>query len=141
MFKKHKNKIIISSLVIIGAILIIIGSLSSKKSSNDSFDFDNYTSKLENKLEDFLKSVDGITKAQVIITLDTSYEQIYGKDGDNYITINKEPVDISMISPKIRGVAIACTNGDSIEIQGRVTEIVSSYLGIPTNRIKIVAIK
>lgn len=141
MFKKHKNKIIISSLVIIGIFLILVGSFSTKKKDKSAFSFDDYTDSLEEKLEGFLKNVEGINKVRVIITLDTSYEEIYGKDGDDYITVNKEPVTISSLSPKIRGVAVACTNGDSIEVQRKITDIISAFLGIPTNRIKIVAIR
>lgn len=142
MFKRHKNKIIISSLVIIGILLILYGKLSTEKASTEEFDFKEYTEMLENKLESFLKEVDGINKATVIITLESSYGQsTQEQQVGSYFNSNGTDNDNStVILPKIRGVAIACTNGDNIDVQLKVTEIASRYLGISSNRIKIVSI-
>ncbi len=130
MPKRHRNKIIISSLVILGAILIIFGSISGKKSSQG---YEEYVNSIEKKLEEFLKSVDGIDEARVIITLDElSYE-----NSDELFGGNDETSSL----PSVRGVAVACTRGDNYEVQNKITQLVSSYLGIPTNRVKIVAIK
>lgn len=130
MPKRHRNKIIISSLVILGAILIIFGSISGKKSSQG---YEEYVNSIEKKLEEFLKSVDGIDEARVIITLDElSYE-----NSDELFGGNDETSSL----PSVRGVAVACTHGDNYEVQNKITQLVSSYLGIPTNRVKIVAIK
>ena len=130
MPKRHRNKIIISSLVILGVILIVIGTVSGKSGSNE---YEKYVDSIEAKLEDFLKSVDGINEAKVIITLEESErEKNEGIFGENS---KSEPV------PKVRGVAVACTNGDNYEVQNKITMLVSSYLGVPTNKIKIVAIK
>lgn len=135
MFKRHKNKIIISSLVIIGVFLLISGKLNSENNKKEDLDLDIYTKNIEAKLESFLMSVDGIDNAKVIITLESSF------DNESYIGFNQDANDSTdIISPKIRGVAIACTNGDDIEIQIKVTEIAASYLGISSNRIKIVSI-
>ena len=148
MFKKHKNKIIISSLVIIGVILILIGSFSKKKStSNDNFDAELYTEKLEKKIEEFLKNVAGISRVEVIVTLDSSKEDVYAQNQStfDYLIIDsqngKSGVKISEIYPTVRGIAIACTNGDDPSMQYKITEIISKYLGISSNKIKIVNIK
>jgi hypothetical protein len=147
MFKKHKNKIIISSLVIVGIILILAGSFSKKQSSTQSdFDAEIYTEKLEKKIEDFLKNVEGIKNANVIITLDTSKEDIYAQNQStfDYLIISssngESGIKISEVYPTVRGIAIACTNGDNPDVQYRITEIISKYLGISSNRIKIVSI-
>jgi hypothetical protein len=130
MPKRHRNKIIISSLVILGVILVIVGTTSAKKSHTE---YEDYISSTEEKLENFLKSVDGINEAKVIITVD----DLGTKDDDSLFSENDKDVSL----PNVRGVAIACTNGDNYEIQHKLTMLVSSYLGIPTNRVKIVAIK
>lgn len=141
MFKKHKNKIIISSLVIIGAILIIFSSFdfSDKKESLPTL----YTEALEEKIENFLKTVEGVNKAEVILTLDTSNESVYAKNAsglDYILTSDGKPISITEIYPTVRGVAIACTGGDRDDIKIKITELISAYLGISSNRIKIVGI-
>ena len=141
MFKKHKNKIIISSLVVLGILLIAIGSfdLPNKKDNSPNL----YTQALEEKIEIFLKNVDGINEAKVILTLDTSNENVYAQNsnGLDYILTNDgKPISITEIYPTVRGVAVACTGGDRDDIKIKVTELISAYLGISSNRIKIVSI-
>lgn len=142
MFKKNKNKIIICSLIVIGVLLILISSydFSDKKASNNS---SLYTEAIEKKIEDFLKKVDGINEVKAIVTLDTSEEKVYAQNsnGLDYILTNDgSPISITEIYPTVRGVAIACTNGDNDEIRMKITELISAYLGISSNRIKIVSI-
>lgn len=133
MLKGNKGKIIIASLIVLGVILILLGSFQGK-SKNES-PYDEYVSTLELKLEEFLKGVDGITEADVIIMLDE-----YGESNDNSTYVFSSNSDQSTTIPKIRGVAVAVSNGDSYQMQAKVTGIVSSYLGISSNKIKIVAL-
>ena len=99
---------------------------------------------LEEKIEAFLKKVDGIKEAKVVITLDSSVQKIYAQNENNLSYIlsgNGTPITVTELAPTIRGVGVACTNGDNYEVQNKITMLVSSYLGVPTNKIKIVAIK
>ena len=142
MFKKYKNKIIISSLVIIGIALILLSSFDFSKKKNDSLQT-LYTEALEDKIEDFLKNVDGINEAKVILTLDTSNESVYAQSSsglDYILTSDGKPISVTEIYPTVRGVAIACTGGERDDIKIKVTELISAYLGISSNRIKIVGI-
>ena len=50
--------------------------------------------------------------------------------GDKTVLINE-------IYPQIRGVAIVCTNGDNVQIQKKVTELISASLGISSGRITV----
>ena len=141
MFKK--NKILICSLLIIGVLLLLISSFDfSKKDEKDTSSY-LYTEALEKKIEEFLKKVDGIYEAKVIVTLDTTEEKVYAQNssGLDYILTNEgAPISITEIYPTVRGVAIACTNGDEDETKMKITELISAYLGISSNRIKIVSI-
>ncbi|MBQ3040869.1 MAG: hypothetical protein IJD42_04645 [Clostridia bacterium] len=134
MQKRNRNKIIISSLVILGALLILVGSFGGAEQKSQSYS--EYTEELEGKIEDFLKKVDGISDAEVIITLE---EYSVGEEYTGSFLGDEDSTSASL--PKVRGVAIACTNGDDYKVQMTVTEIVSKYLGISTNRIKIVSKK
>lgn len=142
MIKKHKNKIIVVGLLLLGVLLILFSTLKSKstKSADIEFSCEEYTKALEEKLEKFLLSVDGIHNVNVIITLDSSQEKLYSSDESSLSLIGKENTSASMeIYPYVRGVAIACTNGDNDYVRNKLTRLISAYLGIPTNRIEIVS--
>ena len=147
MFKKYKNKIIISSLVIIGIVLILSGSIVKSNNSSDKndFDADEYTKKLEEKTEDFLRSVKGIKDVKVVIFLDSSSEKVYAqnKSSLDYLTVNsgggESAVYLGETYPVIRGVAVSCTNGDDASVQVEITELICRYLGISSSRVKIVS--
>ena len=146
MIKKHKNKIIVIGLLILGILLILFGTVknkTSKKTANE-LSCEEYTKMLEEKIEKFLLSVDGIHNVNVIITLDSSSEQVFqsGSSSLSLITGTKEQDNKDArleIYPYVRGVAIACTNGDNDFIKNKITRLVSAYLGIATNRIEIVS--
>ena len=147
MFSKHKSKIIIISLLALGIILILLGSQKSENDSTSTFSSKEYTEMLEEKLEKFLLTVDGINKVNVLITLDTSSEQVYAQNQSSFdfITINnsgkESPVYVTEIFPTIRGIAITCSNGDRDDVKIKITKLVSAYLGVSSNRIEIVGTK
>jgi hypothetical protein len=144
MLKKYKSKIIIAIFAIVGILLILLGSIGFKDSkTNNSFSVSSYTNEIEKKLESFLKNVDGIDRVDVIVTLDISNEKVYAKNEGAYEYIfssNGDPISIAEIYPYVRGVGVACTNGQNDYVKKELTELISSYLGISTNRIKIVPI-
>ena len=149
MIKKSKSIIVLAVIAGIGIILILFGSISIRDSTNNEkvLDHIEYTSQLENKIESFLLSIEGIKKVDVIITLDTSNEHVYAQNQSTYdfLTINsnngESPVYITEIYPTVRGVAISCTGGDRDDVKMKITKLVSAYLGISSNRIEIVPIK
>ena len=129
--------------MIIGVLLLVFSSAKLSDKKTDEFSVITYTKELEKKLEGFLKSVEGINKVEVIITLECSNEHVYAKNESSYdyiISSNGNLVEITEVFPVVRGVAIACTNGSNDIVQKEITELVSSYLGISSNRIKIVSI-
>ena len=148
MIKKNKSIIIIGAICALGIMLILLGSINIRDSTvKEEISYELYTTELEKKIESFLLSIEGIKKAQVIVTLDTSNEHVYAQNQStfDFLTINsgngESPVHITDIYPTVRGIAISCTNGNSDETRMRITKLISAYLGISTNRIEIVAIK
>ncbi len=107
-----------------------------------------YTDKMEEKLETFLGSIDGIEDVNVFLTYDGGNEYEYAEKGKNgegatdYLIIKngdgEEAVTVKEIYPRIRGVAISCTGGNSPAVKERITESVSAALGIPTSKICVV---
>lgn len=136
MLSKNKNKIIVFSLVVAGILLIFGGNLIKKQESGEEkFDVQQYTASLENKIENFLINVKGINEVKVIVYLDNSSEKVYSQGNRSGSGASTE------VLPTVRGVAIACTNGDSDDVRAEINGLVSSYLGISSARIKIVAIR
>ena len=145
---KKKKFILTALLALVGVCLIVFSNMSqSSEPVSQEIDYDEYTRYLEEKLEEFILSMDGIKKANVILTLDTSSEQIYAQNQSNYdfLTISsgngESPVKVTEVFTTIRGVAVACTGGDNDEVKMKLTRLISAYLGISSNRIEIVNIK
>jgi len=149
MLKKNKRIIAIGAIAVFGVVLIALSSISVRDSttSDTTLSYEEYTTELEKKIEGFLLSINGIKKARVIVTLDTSNEHVYAQNQSTYdfLTISsgnsESPVHITDIYPTVRGIAISCTDGDNNEVKMRITKLVSAYLGISSNRIEIVSIK
>ena len=149
MLKKNKALIILVIVSAVGLLLLLFSNTNIRDSTKeaDVLDCAAYTKELENKIENFLLSIEGIKKAEVIITLDTSNEHVYAQNQSTYdfLTINSDngesPVYITEIYPTVRGIAISCTNGDNDDVKMKITKLISAYLGISSNRIEIVPIK
>ncbi len=110
-----------------------------------------YTDTLEKKIENLVTSVSGITEAKVLLTLDCSTEYIYAQNttqsaggtgySADYVLLNGGEdggaVLLMEIYPKIRGIAVVCTDGDSVTTRQTVVELLSAALGVSANRIKV----
>ena len=148
ILKKHKSKFIIILAVIFGILLIVLsGKANTKKEGQNEMSSLEYTQMMEEKIADFLLSIDGINDVKVVVTLDTSSEQVYAQNQTTYdfLTIDSDhgesPVNVTEIYPTVRGVAIACTNGNDDRVKMQLTKLISAYLGISSNRIEIIGIK
>ena len=143
-----KTKYFIPSIaVILGLILIILPT--NKKSGQkdtDTPDISYYSEELEAKITDLLLDVEGIEKAKVVITLEDTGKRVLAENTSSssteYVIINNgdsdEGIKITDIYPEVRGVAVVCTNGNDSAVRKKITSLLSSALGIPTNRITVV---
>ena len=130
--ENKKYKIIIAALFILGGLFIIVGFMGSKAERNGA-DTDKNIRKLEENLEEFILNVEGIYEVDVIITLETYTEKevIYSFGSEDEI----------LQYSGVNGVCVACTDGNNDKIKKEVTDIVTRYLGIGTNKVKITGIK
>ena len=147
--EKIKKNLPVTVLAAIGLILIIIGGVvgGSKKMEEQTYtDVGYYTSYLEDRIGKLCRTVDGISDAEVLLTLDSSTEYVYGTDGNaDFIILTgsdgEHGVKLCEIYPKIRGVAVVCTNGDIPRIKEIVVKLLSASLGIPSNKIEVAGSK
>ena len=90
--------------------------------------FEEYERRLERKLAGAVSEIDGVGELTVIVTLDSLSETIYAERGSGVRTV---------ITPKVRGVAIICEGGGDIVVKQKIVELVSRVLGIGTNKISV----
>ena len=75
---------------------------------------------------------------------DYGYDDAYGDDGD-YVTV-RSGGEYSLVLhrnlyPKITGVSVACRGGNDAEIRKKLIDVISTALGVSSNRICIVGTK
>ena len=142
-----KSKYIIPIvLIIIGIILLAIPSKKAERSDqNTELDILSYANEIETKLTELLLKVDGIEEVNVMITFENIGEQVMAENksssSSEYVIISGGDIDegikLTEIFPTVRGASIVCTNGNDAVVKEKITSLVSSALGIPTNRITV----
>ena len=124
-----------------------------------------YVSALENKLVHILENVDGVGKAEVMITLKSSKESVLNKDlseekqteeersGETQ-KVNKNqkkqeetilsdssgnsaPYIIKELEPEISGIVISCEGAGNKVVEASVLEAVQVLFGVSANHIKV----
>jgi len=129
----------------IGVILLAVGGtvgLGNTAKKTDTTEFSVYTEHLEERIRKLIESVDGIENVTVLLTLDSSTEAVYGKDGNaDYVILSngdgEEGVRLYEIYPRVRGVAVVCSNGDIPRVRECVIRLLSASLGIPSSDIEV----
>lgn len=130
--------------------------ITGKQNKNDAdsyYSVSFYTENLEKRIKELCRSCDGAGDVHVLLTLDSGSEYVYAsdveqkKDGENgsvtreYLIVSAsggdEPVKVTEIYPRIRGVAVVCSGGDRSDVREKITSLLSAALGIPTNRIRV----
>lgn len=124
-----------------------------------------YTRALESRLEEILSRMDGAGEVAVMITLQSSTEQVVEKDteekretvtesdshGGNRTTQNMDRKEVAVyggdgqtpyiskkLSPRVEGVVVIAPGGDDAVVVKNITEAVQALFGIETHKIRIV---
>ncbi len=140
--------------LVLGVLFLVMGTVlpGRKKQdfSGETYTVQYYTEALETRIAALCTSISGIREATVLLTLENGSEYVYARNGDSqssgdtswdYMILasgeGEEAVLMTEIYPKVRGVAVVCTGGDSPAVQQTVTELLSASLGIASHRIKV----
>ncbi len=120
--------------------------------------------KLEQQVYALVTSIDGVGRAKVMVTLDTSVEYVYAKeqksdtdvtrdiaeDGnaktsqkdkteENYIFVDgsagKQALLTTEKAPRVKGVVVVCEGGDDKLVQSRIIDAVTTAFDIGANRV------
>jgi stage III sporulation protein AG len=134
-------------------------------SSSSEQSLQSYTATLETKMKAIISNIDGVGKADVMITFESGTQYIYEQtaketnnttdqtqgDGGKQTTANnnnettpviitadsggQQPLIKTELLPDVKGVVIVCDGGDDATVQENVSKAVSIALGLSSNHI------
>jgi len=132
-----KNEKAVKTLVIGGVALVMLFFLTNLFSSEPQGKVESSVStvteheqQLEEKLHKAISAIDGVNESEltIIVTLDSLSETVYSERGTGVKTV---------ITPKVRGVAIICEGSADVIVKQKIVELTSRVLGINTTRISV----
>lgn len=138
--------------VIAGVLLLLLGngfgessetSAETEKSTlEDAADLAAYQKNLESELEAICESVAGVSQADVMVTLGSGCRVIYATNEKGEVETTgtgsaQQPVYRTVQPPIVEGVGVVCKGGDNPHIQSTLTDLISTALGITSNRVCI----
>jgi len=111
----------------------------------------------EKKLEKFICALEGVSEAEVLITLGSDEELVFAKEGRTIITDEKKEEEKQYVmvgansgksalvetvrTPEINGIAVAYSGNNSAAVREAIYKSVSTALNIPTSRIYVTLLK
>lgn len=113
--------------------------------------YESYIAEMENRLKNTLEKINGVGKADVMITASGSGEYVYAKDEKNdsdndriskdekYVIIggsgDKKALVRKIDNPEIMGVVVVCEGGESNIVKEKVYNAVAAAFNIPSHKI------
>ena len=152
---KKETILIIILCVLLAATLIIpsnnglINLFKSSSSNLNTQENCSYASVVEQNLQKLLSDVSGVGNVTVKVSVNGSEKQILAKNvlttqengvikiTETIVTVSGKPYVIGTENPQVNSVIIVCDGGDDISIKMKITEVVSAYLSVSVNDIKI----
>ena len=160
----NKKNLGVILLAVVALLVLLLSELpvSSEKeelSVNDTYVFSSeYTKKTEKELQKILGKIDGAGQVQVMLTLESCYENIYAKSyetekkqdeksvnenlKEEYVIIkkssnNEESLIIKVCEPKIKGVAVVCEGGNNTQVKKAITETVCALFDVSSAKVSV----
>ena len=175
--KFTKNPNFVKIIVVIGllgiGLILLSGLLPEKKDDNQTqansqvayVSLTQYENELEQNLADIVSSINGAGKTRVLLTMDSTVEQVYATDKNmtqkdtinsgeatqtnkdtsadsTYITVEladgtQQTVLLKEIQPKVRGVLVVCSGGDNSVVKEKIVDAVTKALDISSSRVSV----
>ena len=98
----------------------------------------------EKRLEDLLRRIDGVGEVDVLLSCSTSAVTEYVSDGDETVIVStgsgkQEGLVRYTRYPQYLGAVIVCDGGGSADVRLYVTQAVSQFTGLSSDRITVLA--
>lgn len=128
LLSTDKSRILFIIIGIVAIALIFFGSKNKDDTSveTDNFNTEQYHAELTSQLEMMIENIDGVGEAEVLLTLENSYEYVYLDDGKTLQKVNE---------PTVRGVVVACKGGGSAVIEQKITQLLTTVLNVPSTKV------
>lgn len=158
-----KNIVLIASAIVMLVLLFaseLTGSGEATKTQNEvgTMNSQMYINETEKELERLLEKINGAGKVEVMITLESSFENVFAKgystkedksDGneekefsEDYIIIkngssNEECLVVKVYEPAIKGVAVIAQGADNIKVKNAIIQTVCALFNISSARVSV----
>ncbi len=158
LLKDGKVKIIVF-VGLLGILLIFFSEFTGKEKSEQADEqvstssYETYAQDMEKRLEKILSKIEGVGKAEVMVTVSGTEEYIYAqeekvKNGEKDFSTENEYVLIGsggekqallkkVVNPQISGIVIICEGGDSNIVKERVYSSISAAFEISSSQIYV----
>ncbi|MGN1206438.1 MAG: hypothetical protein ACI4SQ_05565 [Eubacterium sp.] len=163
--KAGKGKILL--LIVVGVLLLLVSMQEEKRQTKQtekqqdtleeqstSDDMQRYREKMERQVKEILEQVEGVGKADVMLTLQASKEKVTLKDNTQDDTKTEEetvlldgesressPYVVQEIEPRIEGIVVVCSGGDSPAMQREIIGAISALFPVESHKIKVMKSK
>ena len=129
--KKTPGLLRMGALLILGVLLLAFASSGAKKETavSSQSDLTAYGEAMERRLEEFCSQVEGVGRAEVMLTFESGERAEY-----------RGSTQISTSPPRILGVTVLCTGGKNAQVRTELTGMLSALLGIGASRICVLAL-
>ena len=143
---------------ICGMLLIAFGGEKPAKSTDKgTYSAEEYRICEEKRLTELLTRIDGVGKAELMLTLEGERSYVYAQEyktdssedsvrSENKIVIvdgndSREALTENIRNPAVSGVVIVCEGGDDPKTCERIYRAVSTAMNVPTSRIYVAKLK
>ena len=147
-----KKQLLIVALGVVGMLLLLLsGGGKKQETAAEPPDPARTQAAVEKQLESLLKTVDGVGKVKVCVTLERMQADVYAvnteqvsepdrsQKNEKYVFTDAgsdtQGLRLYSVMPEVRGVAVSCEGGGSGVVRQEVTKLISAALGVGANRI------
>ncbi len=174
LFSEERRGRVLMAVGILGMLLVLFSQCSfsdradtSTQTDSASISAEEYTKALEKRLGNLIESMEGVGRAQVMVTLESSAqmvfateekvqtdrmqdvtgeekrrEQVSGNSQSSLVLVDggngKRPLVKTQLEPTVRGVVVVCAGAESKVVSARIIDVVTTALGIGANKVCVV---
>lgn len=161
IFDKNKRLKTITAFLILCMLAVLLTAFlpetDSHEDRTDSSPSENQSGQLNEQLTELIGTIKGAGRVKVMITYDTSGENVYARDTDEEIEVNgdadskrikseyiivnssqgEQGLKVKDVLPTVRGVAVVCDGAGDPYIKGQIISTVSALFDINSTRISV----
>lgn len=153
--KKDKKTALIIFTAILGMLLILFSGTPAEKTKKASESKTEEMIEWEEKLQKLLSSVEGAGRVRVMITYETSDEEVFAYNKDESFRENEEKfssdyilvenngsetgLKLKTVYPEVKGVAVVCDGADDPVTKEQIISVISALFDISTKNISVVS--